>query len=112
LAAENELLQQKSQARINEVIKENEVLVTKLHTLEHNITELPDRASLQGKSEEELGLQRELKEARVKILALQKDELKMLKSTPSASPTRYHSAARATSECRKGVRINSLWTDE
>lgn len=45
LAAEAEMIKQRSDARVAEVIKENEVLVTKMHALEHSITELADRAS-------------------------------------------------------------------
>lgn len=48
LAAETELMQQKSNQRIAEVIKENEVLVTKLHALEHSIQELADRTASQS----------------------------------------------------------------
>eukprot|EP01038_Epipyxis_sp_PR26KG_P008183 gene8183-11070_t len=44
LAAESELLQNQHNKRIAEVILENEVLVTKMHALEHSITEIADRS--------------------------------------------------------------------
>jgi IgA-specific serine endopeptidase len=43
LAAETELYQQQADQRVAEVLKENEILVTKMHALEHCITELADR---------------------------------------------------------------------
>lgn len=44
LAAESELYQQQCDKRVAEVMKENEILVTKMHALEHSITELADRS--------------------------------------------------------------------
>lgn len=44
LASETELIQQQTHHRVNEVIRENEVLVTKLSALENNISDLADRS--------------------------------------------------------------------
>ncbi len=44
LAAETELYQQQADKRVAEVMRENEILVTKMHALEHSITELADRS--------------------------------------------------------------------
>ncbi len=41
--------QQKNEKRIREVQQENEILVTKMHALEHSITELADRQSERAK---------------------------------------------------------------
>ena len=45
LAAEADLINSQSAKRVNEVLQENEVLVTKMHALEHSITELADRTA-------------------------------------------------------------------
>lgn len=45
LASEAEANRQKSDVRVSSVLKENEILVTKMHALEHSIAELADRTS-------------------------------------------------------------------
>jgi hypothetical protein len=45
LAAETEIMTTQSQQRVNTVMKENEILVTKLAALEHSINELADRTA-------------------------------------------------------------------
>eukprot|EP01039_Chlorochromonas_danica_P008825 gene8825-9728_t len=99
LAAETELMQQKSHHRIAEVTKENEILVTRLEALEHSISELADRAASSQQSTNTVNtsdadlavLQKELKEAKNKIVTLQfdlkerEDELKAFKNTKISS---------------------------
>lgn len=54
LAAETELQQQKSSERILQILRENEVLVTKMHALEHSIAELADRSVASSSSQNPL----------------------------------------------------------
>ena len=50
LAAESELRDQAEELRLAEIMKENEILATKLHVMELNITELADRSVAAGDS--------------------------------------------------------------
>jgi len=60
--------------RLMEVLKENEVLVTKMHALEHNITEFADRATMETHpSTNSDSSMEELKEVRNKVVNLQFD---------------------------------------
>ncbi|KAJ1430654.1 hypothetical protein B484DRAFT_395830 [Ochromonadaceae sp. CCMP2298] len=87
LAAESELRQERSDRRVFEVIRENEVLVTKMHALEHSISELADRSvdtHLKGSASPLKGsgssgslsgptAEADLREARSKVVNLQFD---------------------------------------
>ena len=74
LAAEFEASHQKSETRIAELSKENEVLVMKMHALELSLSELADREQVKasgGDVDAQMALQ--LKEARSRIVTLQYD---------------------------------------
>ena len=60
--------------RLIEVLKENEILVTKMHALEHNITEFADRATMETHpSTNSDSSMEELKEIRNRVVNLQFD---------------------------------------
>lgn len=117
LAADAELQQQKQADRIAEVMRENEVLVTKMHALEHSISELADRSSSPTKSSTHSGevdqvSQQELKEAKAKVLNLQfdlkerHDEIDKLKATVQ-SLTEAASASAAANAATAAAAANS-----
>lgn len=60
--------------RLMEVLKENEVLVTKMHALEHNITEFADRAIMESQPlSHDTSMDEKLKEVKNRVVNLQFD---------------------------------------
>lgn len=60
--------------RLIEVLKENEILVTKMHALEHNITEFADRAIMESQPlSHDTSMDEKLKEVKNRVVNLQFD---------------------------------------
>ena len=100
LAAEYELTSTRDQSTINELKRANERLNTRQKALEHSITDLADRATVQGGSGGDDQQAQELRKARATVLALQfdvKEKDDALASIKAELEAAKHSAESAAS---------------
>jgi hypothetical protein len=130
LAADAELNQTKTLKRNAEILLENETLSTKIHALEHSISELADRSVSQKQTDSSASfssINLELREARTKVVNLQFDlkekdeelfrlqkELKIARQNQQSgtTPSAAASPSRASSSSSSSVRDVDADTSE
>ena len=120
LASESELRDQAEELRLAEIMKENEILATKLHVMELNITELADRSvaiepshrkSSEGANEEnskvEMARLEELSRLRAQVLGLELD-LKESRQRSDGAASAVAEAVETTSAAAAKIARNQI----